>query len=61
MADPYLLLGDFESYAQAQRRAGDYYLDRASWNRSCLINIAKAGRFAADRSVGEYARGIWRV
>ena len=26
-----------------------------------LINIANSGRFAADRSIAEYAQNIWRV
>ncbi len=60
-ADEYMLLADFESYRQAQRRAGLVYGDRTAWNRMSLVNIAKSGIFAADRSISEYARTIWNV
>ena len=32
-----------------------------NWNYMSLMNIANSGRFAADRSVAEYAQNIWRV
>ena len=61
MADPYLLLGDYESYIRCQEQAAQKYLDREAWNKSSLINIAKSGFFAADRSISEYAENIWKV
>lgn len=61
MPDPYLLLGDFESYCLAQETAGRLYADTRAWNRACLINIAQAGRFAADRSIRDYTRDIWKI
>jgi len=60
-ADPYMLLADFDSYRGAQARAGEAYLNRQQWNRMALFNIARSGFFAADRSVGQYAREIWNV
>ena len=57
----YLLLADFESYRAAQEQAGLAYLDRKRWNRMSLINIARSGIFAADRSIRDYARDIWNV
>ena len=33
--------------------------DPTSWNRKSLINIAKAGFFSSDRSIRDYAEGIW--
>lgn len=35
------------------------YQNREQWNRMALVNIAKVGRFAADRSIQEYAQHIW--
>ncbi|MCI9118910.1 MAG: glycogen/starch/alpha-glucan phosphorylase, partial [Flavonifractor sp.] len=61
MADEYLLLADFESYRDAHVRAGKAYLDKERWNRMSLMNIAKSGIFAADRSIQDYARDIWKV
>ena len=60
-ADEYLLLADFESYKAAHQRAGETYKDPALWNRMSLINIARSGIFAADRSIRDYAKDIWNV
>ena len=61
MADEYMLLADFQSYREAHERAGRTYLDPRQWNRMALVNIAKSGIFAADRSIRDYARDIWKV
>lgn len=60
-ADEYLLLADFESYRDAHQRAGLAYQDPKRWNRMALMNIARSGIFAADRSIRDYARDIWNV
>ena len=60
-ADQYFLLADFESYRAAQELAGKVYQDPTAWNRMSLINIARSGIFAADRSVAVYAQNIWKV
>ena len=60
-ADEYFLLADSQSYRVAQETAGLVYRDPAHWNRMALLNIARSGIFAADRSVAEYADNIWRV
>ncbi len=59
--DTYMVLADFEDYCRAQALASAQYANRENWNRKCLVNIAGSGRFAADRSVGEYAEQIWGV
>ena len=60
-ADEYMLLADFDSYCDAHRRAIAAYADRHHWNQMSLINIARSGIFAADRSIQDYARDIWHV
>ena len=60
-ADQYFLLADFESYRSAQELAGKVYQDPTAWNKMSLLNIARSGIFAADRSVAEYAENIWKV
>ena len=57
--DPYMVLADFADYAYAQHRAYELYHDRDAWNRMSLVNIAHAGRFAADRAIRDYADTIW--
>ena len=58
-ADGFMVLADFESYKQAQQKINDTYLDKQRWNRMSLVNVAKAGFFAGDRAVREYANRIW--
>ncbi|MCI5705091.1 MAG: glycogen/starch/alpha-glucan phosphorylase [Pseudoflavonifractor sp.] len=59
--DEYFLLADFESYRSAQQLAGRTYLDQEKWSRMSLMNIARSGIFAADRSIRDYADNIWHV
>ena len=61
MADEYMLLADFDSYCAAHHRALETYADQQRWNQMSLINIARSGIFAADRSIAEYAKNIWHV
>ncbi len=57
--DQYMALADFVSYADAQEKAVKTYLEKEKWNRMSLVNIAKAGIFAADRSIRDYENTIW--
>lgn len=61
MADPYMVLADFDSYVRTQNKVDETYKDRDTFNRMCLMNIANAGFFSSDRSVTEYANRIWDV
>ncbi len=60
-ADEYLLLADFESYRHTHSVLVDAYKDQKAWNRMALINVARSGIFAADRSITDYAETIWHV
>ena len=59
--DPYMVLADFADYRMAQKKIDTLWADKESWNRMSLINIAGAGRFAADRAINDYARDIWHT
>ncbi|MBQ3528543.1 MAG: glycogen/starch/alpha-glucan phosphorylase [Clostridia bacterium] len=60
--DPFMCMADFESYRRKHLEVNELYLnDPTEWNRKSLMNIAGAGKFAADRSVGEYADRIWNI
>jgi starch phosphorylase len=61
IADPYMCLADYGDYVRAARDVDEAYKDKVKWNRMALINIAKAGIFAADRSIEEYAANIWNL
>jgi glycogen phosphorylase len=59
--DYYMHLADLASYAQAQQRLGELYADPDAWGRKAIINIACSGKFSSDRTIAEYAAGIWNV
>ena len=59
--DPYMVLADFADYRKAQKYIDTVWKDRDRWNRMSLMNIAGAGRFAADRAINDYARDIWHT
>ena len=61
MADEYLLLADFDSYCNAHTHSVETYQNTKQWNQISLLNIARSGIFAADRSIRDYARDIWHV
>ena len=59
--DPYMVLADFADYRNAQKKIDTLWADRELWSRMSLMNIAGAGRFAADRAINDYARDIWHT
>jgi starch phosphorylase len=59
--DRFMHLADLTSYAEAHTRLAALYQDQDEWNRTVVCNLAAAGRFSSDRTVGEYARDIWHV
>ena len=59
--DPYMVLADFADYAETQQKTSKMYQDTLNWNKMSLVNIEKAGRFAADRSIRDYANTIWNA
>ena len=60
-ADGYMTVADFESYCQAQQKAGAVWRDRRRFGNMSLVNIAKAGIFSSDRAVEQYAEEIWNL
>ncbi len=61
LADRYMCLADFDSYMETYYKMDKIYRDKLLFNRMSLINISEAGRFAADRSIKEYADRIWNI
>jgi starch phosphorylase len=57
----FLVLADYEAYAQAQDRVDALYRDPDQWSRKAMINSLSMGRFSSDRSIREYADGIWNI
>jgi len=59
--DYYMHLADLTSYVQAQERLGELYADSGGWARKAILNVAGSGKFSSDRTIAEYATGIWGV
>jgi starch phosphorylase len=59
--DPFLVLADFASFYDSQRRVEAAYRDVDAWTHSSIMNVAKIGKFSADRTIHEYADEIWKV
>ena len=57
--DHFLVTADFDAYLQAQRRVEARWRDPAAWWRSSVLNTASVGWFSSDRTIREYAEGIW--
>ncbi len=57
--DEFFVLKDFASYLEAQNRIDSIYRDVNRWQRMCGVNIAHSGVFSSDRTIKEYATGIW--
>ena len=57
--DPYMVLADYADYHRVRQEMVEAYADRDTWNRMSLMNVAGAGKFAADRAIEDYARDIW--
>lgn len=59
--DWFMVLNDFESYHQAQRRIDQLWADQGKWWRMSVTNTAHCGWFSADRAIREYAERIWHI
>jgi starch phosphorylase len=57
--DWFMVAADFESYCSAQRGADLRWQDKRGWQASAVRNVANVGWFSSDRTILEYARGIW--
>jgi starch phosphorylase len=60
-SDYYLNCIDFADYVECHARAERTYVDRETWTRMSIRNVANMGRFSSDRTVREYAEEIWKV
>ncbi|MFO8145138.1 MAG: glycogen/starch/alpha-glucan phosphorylase, partial [Candidatus Syntrophosphaera sp.] len=59
--DPYCILADFASYMEVTGKIDELYREPHQWARKAIINIARMGKFSADRAIREYAEDIWDI
>lgn len=57
--DEFFVLKDFDSYIKANEKVDRLYRDSSIWQRMSAINIGHSGIFSSDRTITEYATGIW--
>lgn len=60
-SDHYMHLADLTSYLKADRALCDLYADTSGWAQKAILNVAGSGKFSSDRTIAEYAAGIWNV
>ncbi|HEU4502289.1 MAG TPA: glycogen/starch/alpha-glucan phosphorylase, partial [Nitrospira sp.] len=60
-SDHYMHLADLTSYMKADRALCDLYADASGWAQKAILNVAGSGKFSSDRTIAEYAAGIWEV
>jgi len=59
--DYFMHLADLKSYLEADQRLRDLYAEPGAWARKAILNVAGSGKFSSDRTIAEYAAGIWKV
>ena len=52
---------DFDDYWNTQRKVDARWRDPAGWWTSAIANTAHTGFFSSDRTIREYAEGIWHA
>ena len=59
--DQYFILGDFRSYAEAQKRVEEAYKDEKRWAKMAQIKTACSSKFTSDSPIQEYVVDIWHL
>ena len=59
--DPFLVLADYQAYADCQEQVSALWRDRSGWTRKAILNVARMGKFSSDRSIRDYCQHVWKV
>jgi len=59
--DYYLVSNDFGSFLEAQSLVDETWVDQKDWTKKSILTAFAMGDFSSDRSVQDYADGIWGV
>lgn len=59
--DTYCLLADFRSYLDMQDKVDALYKQPTAWTAMSILNVARMGKFSADRTIIQYANDIWKI
>jgi starch phosphorylase len=59
--DPFLVLADYQAYADCQEQVSALWREQRAWTRKTILNVARMGKFSSDRSIRDYCEDVWRV
>ena len=59
--DWFMTLIDFKEYYEVKEKMLSDYENKELWYKKVINNIAKAGFFSSDRTIGQYETEIWKT
>jgi len=59
--DHYMHLADLKAYLEADQQLLALFANPHAWARKAILNVASSGKFSSDRTIAEYAAGIWKA
>ncbi len=59
--DYFFVLADLQAFNQKMKEAEKDFLNKDTWAKKALLNVARIGKFTSDRAVMEYAKDIWNI
>jgi starch phosphorylase len=59
--DPFLVLADYQAYADCQEKVSALWSDQSAWTRKAILSVARMGKFSSDRSIRDYCEQVWQV